>query len=64
MNSDQDRQQAEKNFRQEKRARDGREATAEYEARAIREKTERLKALRLAEGASHERFTGDRFPRS
>jgi hypothetical protein len=38
----------------------------EYKAHglAVREKTARLKALRLAEGASHERFSGDRFPRS
>jgi hypothetical protein len=50
MNSDSGRQRAEKSFKQQARARHGREATAEYETRAreIREKTERLKALRLA----------------
>ena len=47
MTSDQARQQAEK-FKEE-RARDGREAMTEYEAeaRATREKTAHLKALRL-----------------
>jgi len=53
MNSDLARQRAEKSFKKEERARDGREAMSEYEAqtRAIREKTERLKALRLAKEA-------------
>jgi len=53
MNSDQDRQRAEKRFKQEERARDGRMAMTEYgtQARAIRAKTERLKALRLAKEA-------------
>jgi len=53
MTSDQARQRAERNFRREERARDGRAATAEYEvqARAVREKTARLKALRLAKEA-------------
>ena len=50
MNSDQTRQQAEQTFRREESAWDGRRALPEYEARAlaIREKTARLKALRLA----------------
>jgi hypothetical protein len=50
MTSEQDRKRAERSFKQEERARDGRKATAEYEvqARATRAKTERLKALRLA----------------
>ncbi len=50
MTSDQARQRAERNFKKEERARDGRQAMTEYEvqARAIREKTTRLKALRLA----------------
>ena len=50
MNSDQARQRAEKRFKQEARARDGQKAMIEYEvqARATREKTARLKALRLA----------------
>ncbi len=53
MASDQVRQRAEKSFKQEKRARDGRKAMSEYEAqaRATREKTARLKALRLAKEA-------------
>ena len=53
MISDRARQRAEKSFRQEERAREGRQAMAEYEARAraIREKTARLKALRLAKEA-------------
>ena len=53
MTSDQARQRAEKSFRQEERARDARKAMTEYEvqARATREKTARLKALRLAKEA-------------
>jgi hypothetical protein len=53
MTSDQTRQRAENSFRREERARDGRMAMTEYEAqaRAIREKTARLKALRLAKEA-------------
>ena len=48
-----DQQRAEKRFKQEERARDGRMAMTEYEtqARATRAKTERLKALRLAKEA-------------
>ena len=53
MNSDQARQQAERNFKKEERAQDGRKAMIEYEtqARATRAKTKRLKALRLAKEA-------------
>jgi hypothetical protein len=53
MTLDQDRQRAERNFKKEERARDGRKAMADYEvqARTIREKTARLKALRLAKEA-------------
>jgi hypothetical protein len=53
MTSDQDRKRAERGFKQEERARDGRKAMTEYEvqARATRAKTERLKALRLAKEA-------------
>ena len=49
MNSDQARQRAEKSFKKEERARDGREAKTQYEAEAhaTREKTAHLKALRL-----------------
>lgn len=50
VNSEQARQQAEKRFKHEQ---DGRKALAEYEAdaRATREKTARLRALRLAKEA-------------
>ena len=53
MTLDQARQRAERNFKREERASDGRKAMTEYEAqaRAIREKTARLKALRLAKEA-------------
>ena len=53
MNSDQARQRAEESFKREERAPNDRKAMTEYEARAraIREKTERLKALRLAKEA-------------
>jgi hypothetical protein len=53
MNSDHARQRAEKRFKQEERARDSQKAMIEYEvqARATREKTARLKALRLAKEA-------------
>jgi len=53
MNSDQARQRAERNFKKEERAQDGRNAMIEYEAQAVttRKKTTRLKALRLAKEA-------------
>jgi hypothetical protein len=53
MISDQARQRAERVFRKEERAREGRAAMTEYEAHAIatRAKTARLKALRLAKEA-------------
>ena len=53
MSSDEARQRAEKSFKQEERALDGRKAMTEYEAQvlAIREKTARLRALRLAKEA-------------
>jgi hypothetical protein len=52
VNSDQARQQAEKHLKKEERAQDGRQAMIEYKAHAlaVREKTTRLKALRLAKG--------------
>lgn len=48
------RARAEANFRKEERAKDGAKAMMEYQAqsRAIREKTERLRALRLAKEAA------------
>ena len=53
MNSDQARRRAERSFKKEERAQDARAALTEYEteARATREKTARLKALRLANEA-------------
>jgi hypothetical protein len=53
LSSDEARHRAEKSFKQEERALDGRKAMTEYEAQvlAIREKTARLKALRLAKEA-------------
>jgi hypothetical protein len=53
MTSDQARQRAERIFKKEERARDGSAAMIEYEAEAIatREKTARLKELRLAREA-------------
>jgi hypothetical protein len=56
VNSDQARQRAEKRFKKEERAQDGRQAMIEYKAHAlaVREKTARLKALRLVRGDSPE----------
>jgi hypothetical protein len=53
MTSDQARQRAERIFKKEERARDGSAAMIEYQAEAIatREKTARLKELRLAREA-------------
>jgi hypothetical protein len=53
VNSEQARERAERNFKREERALDGRKAMAEYEAQAVatRKKTARLKALRLAKEA-------------
>ena len=53
MNSDQARQRAERNFKKEERAQDGRKAMTEYVAQAVatRKKTASLKALRLAKEA-------------
>jgi hypothetical protein len=50
---DEARARAEANFKKEERARDGAKAMMEYQAngRLVREKTERLKALRLAKEA-------------
>ncbi len=53
MTLDQARQRAERNFKREERAKDGRKAMIEYEAQAVatRKKTAHLKALRLAKEA-------------
>jgi hypothetical protein len=66
MTSEQDRKRAERSFKQEERARDGRKAVTEYEvqARATRAKTERLKALRLAKEAQAQTERPEETPRS
>ena len=66
MTSEQDRKRAERSFKQEERARDGRKAIAEYEvqARATRAKTERLKVLRLAKEAQAQTEQPEETPRS
>lgn len=53
MNSDEARKRAEESFKHDIRATDVGKVLTEYEARALalREKTERLKALRLAKEA-------------
>jgi hypothetical protein len=53
VHPDQARRWAERKFKKEERAQDGRAAMTEYEtkARATGEKTARLKALRLAKEA-------------
>jgi hypothetical protein len=53
-NSKSAQERAEANFKKDQRARDGAKAMAEYEAAgvAMRKKTERLKALRLAKEAA------------
>jgi hypothetical protein len=52
--SDEARARAEASFRKEERAKEGAKAMTEYQAnsRIVREKTERLKALRLAKEAA------------
>jgi hypothetical protein len=50
------RRRADASFKKEERARDGAKAMMEYEAdgRAVRAKTERLRALRLAKEAAEQ----------
>ena len=52
--SNEARARAEASFRKEERAKDGAKAMMDYQANArlVREKTERLKALRLAKQAA------------
>jgi hypothetical protein len=52
--SNEARARAEANFKKEERAKEGAKAMMEYQAnvRMVREKTERLKALRLAKEAA------------
>jgi hypothetical protein len=54
VNTSSDQARAQALFKKEERLRDGQKAMAEYEAaqRAIREKTARLRALRLARDAA------------
>ena len=54
------RARAEASFRKEERAKDGAKAMMEYQANAriVREKTERLKALRLAKEAADKERAG------
>jgi hypothetical protein len=53
MNSHKARERAERHFKKEARAQDGRKAMTEYESHALatREKTARLKEIRLAKEA-------------
>jgi hypothetical protein len=54
MTSDEARARAEASFKKEERAKDGAKAMMEYQAnsRLVREKTEKLRALRLAKEAA------------
>jgi hypothetical protein len=58
--SNEARARAEASFRKEERAKDGAKAMMDYQAKArmVREKTERLKALRLAREAADKDHLG------
>jgi hypothetical protein len=58
--SDEVRARAEANFKKEERAKDGAKAMMEYQAnsRLVREKTEKLRALRLAKEAAEKERAG------
>ena len=58
--SNEARARAEASFRKEERAKDGAKAMMDYQAKArmVREKTERLKALRLAKQAAGKERAG------
>ena len=58
--SSETRARAEASFRKEERAKDGAKAMMDYQANArmVREKTERLKALRLAKEAADKERAG------
>jgi hypothetical protein len=58
--SNEARVRAEASFRKEERAKDGAKAMMDYQAsaRMVREKTERLKALRLAKEAADKERAG------
>jgi hypothetical protein len=57
MNSDEAHRRAEALFKKEQQLREGQQAMAEYqvELRAMREKTARLRALRLAHDAANKK---------
>jgi hypothetical protein len=59
-NLDQARARAEKSFKQEERAKQGVQAMMEYQSNSelMREKTERLRALRLAKEAADSKRAG------
>ena len=59
MTSDQKRLRAETSFRSKDQVRNERKSLVEYEIRAVatREKTARLKALRLARDAASQKFS-------
>ena len=58
--TDEARARAEANFKKEERAKDGAKAMMEYQAnsRLVREKTEKLRALRLAKEAAEKERAG------
>jgi len=60
IESNKARARAEASFRKEDRAKDGAKAMMDYQANArmVREKTERLKALRLAKEAADKKRAG------
>jgi hypothetical protein len=62
LTSDKDRQRAEKTFKRQEPGRHRRKALIEYEIHAVatREKTERLKALRLAKEAETQKSKKDK----
>jgi len=60
MDSDQARHRAEELFKKEQQAREGQQAMAEYQAKldAMRDKTARLRTLRLARDAANKKIGG------
>jgi hypothetical protein len=60
IGSNEARARAEANFKKEERAKDGAKAMMEYQANArmVRERTEKLKALRLAKEAADKERAG------
>jgi hypothetical protein len=60
MDSDQAHRRAEAHFKKEQHAREGQQAMAEYQAKldAMREKTARLRALRLARDYASKKIGG------